>query len=162
MPDDVAGELRELLAVADHLLDRHVADDGAQVAGEHVVHALVHLVLLVEEAPGGVGDRREVVADLVDHDALDAERDALVGDAVDGELGLAEVEREPAHGLHAGNDERALAGDDLEAEALVELDRPGAFLGCLEAGDDQRLVRLGHPPHELEEITDEQQRRRRD
>ena len=97
----LTGELGELLAVADHLLDRHVADDGAEVAGEHVVDPLVHLGLLVEEPAGGVGDRREVVADLVDDDAADAERDALVGDAVDGQLGLAQVEGQPPHGLDA-------------------------------------------------------------
>ena len=88
------------------------------MAGEHVVHPVVHLVLLVEEAAGGVGDRRVVVAHLEDHHALDPEGDALVGDAVDAQLGLSKVEREAAHRLHAGDDERALAGDDLEAEAL--------------------------------------------
>ena len=70
----LAGELGELLAVADHLLDGHVAHDGAQVTGEHVVDPLVHLGLLVEEAPGRVGDRGEVVADLVDDHAPDGER----------------------------------------------------------------------------------------
>ena len=144
----LAGQLGELLAVADHLLDRHVADDGAQVTGEDVVDPLVHLVLLVEEAAGRVGDRREVVADLVDDHAADAERDALVRDAVDGQVGLAQVEREPPHGLHAGEHERALAGDDLEAEALLE--RVGGVL-VPEAGDDQGLVRLGHAPHGLED-----------
>ena len=98
----LAGQLGELLAVADHLLDRHVADDGAEVAGEHVVDPLVHLGLLVEEAAGRVGDGREVVADLVDDDAADAERDALVGDALDGQVGLAQVEREPPDDLDAG------------------------------------------------------------
>ena len=90
----LAGQRGELLAVADHLLDGHVADDRPQVTGEHVVHALVHLLLLVEEASGRVGDRREVVADLEDHDALDPERDALVGHALDRELDSAQVERE--------------------------------------------------------------------
>ena len=89
-----------------------VADDGAEVAGEDVVDPLVHLCLLVEEASGGVGDGHVVVADLVDDHAADAERDALVGDALDGEVGLAQVEREPAHGLHARQHELALAGDD--------------------------------------------------
>ena len=99
LPDDCPGQLGELLAVADHLLHRHVADDGAQVTGEHVVHPLVHVGLLVEEPSSGVGDRRVVVAHLVDDDATDAERDALVGHALDGEVGLTQVERQPAHDL---------------------------------------------------------------
>jgi hypothetical protein len=114
------------------------------------VNPLVHLRLLVEEASRRVGDRREVVAHLVDHDAPDAEGDALVGHAVDGELGLAEVEGEPAHGLHARDDQRALAGDDLEAEALVDVDGGGPAT-TLDARDDERLVRLGDAPHELED-----------
>ena len=88
------------------------------MAGEDVVHLRVHLVLLLEEAPRRVRDRREVVGDLVDHDGLDADRDALRRHAVDVELGLVEVEREPADGLEAGDDEDALPDDDLEAEAL--------------------------------------------
>src|SRR4029450_10313529 len=44
----LAGQGGELLAVADHLLDGHVADDRPQVAGEHVVDLGVHLLLLVE------------------------------------------------------------------------------------------------------------------
>jgi hypothetical protein len=36
-------------AVADHLLDGHVADDRTQVTGEDVVDPLIHLILLIEE-----------------------------------------------------------------------------------------------------------------
>ena len=150
----LAGERGELLAVADHLLHGHVADDGAQVAGEHVVHAVVHLVLLVEEAPGRVGDRREVVADLEDHHALDAERDALVGDAVDGQLGLAQVEREAAHLWTPGMTSVPLPVTILKPRLAVRRWRRGVVW---QAGDDQRLVRLGHPPHELEQ--DDEERR---
>ena len=71
------------------------------MAGEDVVHLHVHLLLLLEEAPRRVRDRLEVVGDLVDHDRLDADRDALRRHAVEVELGLVDVERQPAHLLEA-------------------------------------------------------------
>ena len=85
---------REPVARADHLLDRHRADDRAQVPGEDVVDERVHLVFLLEEAPRRVRDRRVVVGDLVDHDRLDPDRDALRRHAVDVELDLVQVERQ--------------------------------------------------------------------
>ena len=118
------------------------------MAGEDVVHALLHLVLLVEEAPCRVGDRDVIVADLEDHHAADSERNALVGDAVDLQLGLAQVEGKTADLLHAGEDHHALAGDDLEPQALT--DAVGRVV-LAEAADDQSLVGLGHPPHETED-----------
>ena len=67
--------------------------------------------------------------------------------ARDLQLGLAQVEREPAHDLHAGDDQRAAAGDDLEAQRLAGvIDRL-----VVEPADDQRLVRLGDPPHRAEQ-----------
>src|SRR5438132_686220 len=87
------GELREFLAVADHFLDRHVADDRPQVAGEDVVHPLVHLVLLIEEPASRVGDGCVIIANLVDDDRSDLERDALLAHTVDLQVGLAQVER---------------------------------------------------------------------
>ena len=96
------------------------------MAGEDVVHLHVHLLLLIEEAPRGVRDRLEVVGDLVDHDRLDADLDALRGDALEIELGLVDVEREAADRLKARYVERALADDDLEPEArLLFARRPG-------------------------------------
>ena len=109
------------------------------MAGEDVVHLHVHLLLLVEEAPGGVRDRLEVVGDLVDHDRLDADLDPLRRDAVEVELGLVDVEREMTHLLEERQVERALADDDLEAEPRrVTL---GAAMR-VHAGDDQSLVGL--------------------
>ena len=68
----------------------------------------------LKEAPGGVGDRREVVADLEDHHALEPERDALVGDAGLRDLRLLHGEREVPGLAEAGHDERAVAGDHPE------------------------------------------------
>src|SRR6202011_5185704 len=51
--------------------------------------------------------------------------------------------RELAHHLDAWDDQRAAAGDDLEAERLARLlVRP-----VVEPRDDERLVRFGDPPH---------------
>src|SRR5205823_10836549 len=69
-----------------------------------------------------------------------ADRDALRRHALEVELRLVDVEREPPDLLEARDDEDALADDDLEAEAgsvpLGPVMRP-------ETGDDERLVRLG-------------------
>ena len=113
----LARRLGQRVAVPDHVLDRHRPDDRAQVAGEDVVHLHVHLLLLVEEAPRRVRDRLVVVGDLVDHDRLDADADPLRRDALEVELGLVDVEREPPDLLQARQVERALADDDLEARA---------------------------------------------
>ena len=94
--------------------------------GEDVVHLHVHLLFLVEEAAGRVRDRLEVVGDLVDHDRLDADLDALRGDAVEVELGLVDVERQPPDRLEPRDVERALADDDLEPEpGLLSLGAAG-------------------------------------
>jgi hypothetical protein len=144
----LAGRARERLAVADHRLDGHAADDCAQVPGEQLLHLRVHPLLAVEEAARGVGDRGEVVRDLEDRHAADAHRDPLVGDALDRERRLAHPERQAADGLEAGQDERPLAGHDLEAEAVARA--LGAGAGA-QAGDDERLVRLRDAPHQLEQ-----------
>ncbi len=136
----------EPLAVADHVLDGESADDRPQVSGEDVVDALADQFLLVQEAAGGVGDGDVVVADLEDDHALDPDRDALRGDALDVQFGLVEVQREPPDALQARRDEGPPAGDDPEAQPVT--DPLGAVAGT---GDDQCLVRFGHPPHELEE-----------
>jgi hypothetical protein len=80
--------------------------------------------------------------------ALDAERNALVGHALDRQRGLAQVQRQPPDRLDARQYQRALAGDDTEAHALAG----PLWRGVLaQAGDDQGLVGLGDPPHELED-----------
>jgi hypothetical protein len=120
--------------------------------GEHVVDPVLHLVLLIEEAAGGVGDRHVVVADLEDHHAADAEGDALVRDTVDLQLGFTQVERKAPHLLDSRQDEHTLAGDDLEPQALTHA--VGRVV-LAEPADDQGLVGLGDPPHEAEDEADE-------
>ncbi len=116
------------------------------MAREDDVHALGHHLLLVQETAGRVGDRHEVVTDLEDDDALHPQRDALVGDAVHGQLCLVEVQGQFPYRLHAREYERPPPGDDPEPHALPEA------LGLVGgAGDDECLVRFGHPPHELEQ-----------
>ncbi|MDQ0687922.1 hypothetical protein QFZ56_006885 [Streptomyces achromogenes] len=136
----------ELLPVADHVLDRQPAHDGPQMTGEDVVHPLRHQLLLVEETPGRVGDRHEVVAHLEDDHAPHPERNALVRHAVHLQFGLVQVERQLAHHLHAGHHQRAAPGDDAETHARLET--LGAVVG---AGDDECLVGLRDAPHHLEQ-----------
>ncbi len=135
----------ELVAVADHVLDRQPAHDGPQMTGEHVVHPLGHQLLLVQESAARVGDRHEVVADLEDDHTPHLQRNALEGHAVHRQLGLLEVQGELAHRLHARHHQRAAPRDDPEPHALFE-----ALVAMLRTGDDERLVRLGDPPHHLE------------
>ncbi len=116
------------------------------MAGEDDVHPLRHHLLLVQEPARRVRDRHQVVADLEDHDALHAQRDALVGDAVDHELRLVEVQRQFPDRLDARNDERSAPGDDPEPHAVAQ-----AFGLVRRTGNDECLVGLGHPPHELEQ-----------
>jgi hypothetical protein len=96
---DLAGEP---LAVEDEVLDGEVADDRSKVAGEELVDRAVHGVLLVQEAPGRVGDAGEVVAHLVDHHAPHVDGDALLGHAGHLQVRRAAVEPEPARGLEPG------------------------------------------------------------
>jgi len=108
----------------------------------------VHLILLIEKAPCSIRDRSEVVADFVNDDGLEVDRYPLLRDAIDGQFRFVEIERKPAHGLDAGDDERAVTGDDLEAHALA--DGVGRAPRS-EARDDERFVRFGDTPHRLEE-----------
>ena len=136
----------ELLTVADHVLDRQSAHDGTEMTGEHVVHPLGHQPLLVQEAPCRVGDGHVVVADLEDDHAPHLQRDALLRDAVDLQLGLVEVEGQLADRLYTGQHQRAAPGDDPEPHPLFQA--LGPVPGTR---DDERLVRLGHPPHQFEQ-----------
>jgi len=148
-----ARRLGELVALANQILDREAPADRAEMPREHVLNARVHHVLLIEEPARGVRDRREVVADLIDHDGLEMDRDALLCHAVDGEIGFVEVERELTDDLHARDDERAVARDHLEAHALGLRRRIAARP---EAGDDERFVGLGNAPHRFEDDDGEQ------
>src|SRR5690606_21259795 len=143
-----AGLAGEALTVEDEVLDGQVPDDRTQVAGEQLVDRAVHRGLLLQEPARRVRDRHEVVAHLVDHNAAHLDRDPLLGDAVDLEVGRAAVEPQPPGDLETGQDGGALARNDLESEAVhaVHRLRPGP-----ETGNDQRFVRFGDPPDELEQ-----------
>ncbi len=141
----------------DQFFDGQAAADRAQVPREDVLDARVHLILLIEKATRGVGDRDEVVADLVDDDRFDVDRNALLRDAVDHELGLVEIEREFAHHLHARNHERAVTRHDLEAHAFADA-RARRRTVLPKTRQDQRYVRFGDAPHRAKENEDERAR----
>ena len=103
-------------------------------------HSSLHLGLLGEEAPGRVGDRAEVVADLEDRHGSQLQRDALLGDALLLDLGLAQRKRQVAPPC-AGSacTKRAVPGDD-----------PKLRLGprALGARRSERLVGRGDVPEQ--------------
>ena len=109
--------LLELLAVEVQLLDRERADDRAERALEDVLDDRVDLLLLgVEEALGGVPDRLVVGADLERRDALDRDLDALARHRVgEVDVDLAGRQLELADLVEQGQDDDALAADDLQA-----------------------------------------------
>lgn len=86
--------------------------------GEDPADELLHLVLLGQEAARGVGDGHRVVTDLEDGDGPDREADALLGDAVLGDLRLAEREGQHPRFLLDRKDEAPVAGDDPELRVL--------------------------------------------
>jgi hypothetical protein len=67
----VEHRLGQLLPLGDDLLDRHRADDRAQVAGEDPPGQHRHLVLVGQEALPGVDDGLRVVAHLERDNGLD-------------------------------------------------------------------------------------------
>jgi hypothetical protein len=139
-----------------HLLDRGGTDDRAQVTREQLVDGAHHLlVALLQEPPGRVRDRAVVVADLVRRDALDVQGNPLAGDAGDRQRSSPDVERQAPYGLEAGQYRGTAADHDLEAEGLVDLFLAGVRA---ETGDDQRLVRLRHPPDHPEQQQEDHQR----
>jgi hypothetical protein len=143
-------------AVADDLLHRQATQDRAEVAREELVHRRRHRLLgLAEEAARRIRDLARRVPDLVDDDAANAHRHALARDALHRQVRLLGVQRELAHGLETGQDERALSDRDLVARSLrVPLARHDAA-DRAGAGDDERLVRLRHAPGELDQAGNE-------
>jgi hypothetical protein len=115
---------RQLVAFANDLFDRQRADDRAQMAGEDVGDAHVHLLLLIQEPACRVRDRGIVVADFIDHDRLEFDRDALPRHAFHRQLRLAQIQRKFPHDLHARQDERSGSGHDFETQAVAELGMP--------------------------------------
>ena len=143
----VPDELRELVLVADHVLDGHEPGDRPEVPDEHVLDLRFQLIGgPVEEAAGRVRDRRVVVADLVDDDPAQVEADLLLADAGDRDLAFVRLERQGAHLRHPGDDERAAPRDDPEPHRAGRVGRAGP-----EPGDDERLVGLGDPPAQPEQ-----------
>lgn len=132
--------------VADDVLHRHAADDGAQGTGEHFLGEADDAVLLLEEALGGRADGVLCAADLDDRDAFQIGLDAAQGD------GPADRHRDVTAGqvqgealLHEGDDEDPAADHDLLA-AVVGDDLSGRRVrGLLAAAsrDDERLAGTG-------------------
>ncbi len=81
--------LGEPVPLPDDLLYREPADNGAQVPGEDPADQLLHPVLLGQEAPGRVRDRRRVVTDLEHGDGTHVKADPLVRDTFLDDLRLA-------------------------------------------------------------------------
>ena len=107
--EDLGGQF---LPFGDDLLDRHGADDRAQVAGEDAAGEGGHLVLVGQEALARVDDALVVVADLERDDGPDVQRDALPGDTGLGHLGLAHRQGEVAGLAEERHHERAVADHD--------------------------------------------------
>ena len=81
---------------------------------QDLAHERLHLVLLVEEAPGRVGDRLCVVGNLEDGDGLHGQGDPLTRHTVLFELGLVEVEGQDACPRLPRSNEGTVPGDDSE------------------------------------------------
>src|SRR5262249_252138 len=123
--------LGDAVPLPDDLLDRQAADDRPQVAGEHPADQDLHPVLLRQETARGIGYRYRIVADLERGDRADVEPDSLVGDAVLGDLGLLQGERQDARLLLDRDDEAAMTSDDAEL---------GPFPVPFRAGNEQCLI----------------------
>jgi hypothetical protein len=108
----------QLLPLGDDLLNGHRADDRAQVPREDAAGQHRHLVLVGQEPLAGVDDGLGVVADLERDDGADVERDALLGDAGLGDLGLPHGKRQIANLAEHRRDEGAVPGDDPERRIL--------------------------------------------
>ena len=107
--------------------------------GEDPADQGLHLVLLGQEAAGRVGDRHGIVADLERGDGADVQPDALVGDALLGDLRLAQGEGEHAGPLLDRHDEASVPGDDPELRRV---------LVPLGTRNEQRLVRGRYVPEQ--------------
>ena len=129
--------LGQPLALADDLLDGHGADDRAQVAGEDPSGQHRHVILVLEEAPGRVGDALVVVADLEGDDRPAQQGDPLLGHALLGHLGLLHGQGQRADPGPDRQDEGAVPGDDPERQTVF---------GVRFAADQHRLVGRGNVP----------------
>src|SRR5690606_4596060 len=126
--------VREALAVRDDLLDRHVADDGAQRALERLLDDLGQQVLLGEEALGGAPHAFLVTTHLEVDRRLDRDLDAVLVHTLDRDADLALLQRDGEALLQHGPHERPTTDHDALAREL-RLRLPGAA-----ADDDERLV----------------------
>jgi hypothetical protein len=79
----------EFLPFGDDFLDRHRADDRAQVPGKNPSGQRGHLVLVRQEPLPGIDDALLVIAYLECDDRADIQRNALLGNAGLGDLRLA-------------------------------------------------------------------------
>lgn len=140
---DLAGERG---TVADDVLDRHPADDGAQRAGEHFLGEADDAVLLLEEALGGGPDRFLAAADLDDRDAFEVRLHSAQGDgSADGHRDVPAGQVEGELLLDERDDEDSAADDDLLAavvDAGAARHRVGRLLAAA-SGDDERLAGPG-------------------
>ncbi len=122
----------EGVAVLVNVLDRHRAENGAQMAFEGLRGDVLDFVDgLAQDLFGGGGDGDVVALDLDLRHAIDFDRHAFAGIDlgrlhVDGE----QFERKNIHLFHHGHDKRAAALDDAEA-AIVRRCRPASTNLCL-------------------------------
>lgn len=92
-----------------HVLDRHATDDRAEVTGEQFMDGGPHAVgILLQEPACRIGDRGQVVADLVRDSTLDLQGNRLDGHRVDDQAGGPDVQPEAADGLEARDDRASL------------------------------------------------------
>lgn len=136
-------------AVTDDLLDGQGADHGAQGAGEDLLGVVVDLLLLVQEALGGLADVLDVAAHLHLGDAAQPQEDAVHRIALDLDGDLAGAQRQHEGAVEDGAHDGA-AADHHPGAAGLEVDVPVGGGLRVAARDDQGLVRRGDAigPHQ--------------
>jgi hypothetical protein len=149
---DVPGGVLDLLghpvAFPDDLLDGEAADDRPQVPGEHPADEHLHPVLLGQEPARRVRDRGLVVPHLERGHRADVQPDALAGDALLGDLRLAQREREQPGLLLHRRHETAMAGDDAELRPLALPERASTTTTrrCRAMGSSDQAANASVPP----------------
>jgi hypothetical protein len=134
----------ELVPLADNLLHGHAADDGAQVALKDVVYLAFHFGLLAQEPPRRIRDKGRRIANLVNDHTFHNHLDALGGNAGNLELGFVQGERQGAHRLEAGKDQRPFTRDDFEIHACPR------FKGATgQPGNNEGFIGFRHLPHQF-------------